>query len=231
MQPKTIVLGVRDDKYQSRNRQGSFPVTSNLTIEHILKQGERLLKEYISERRGSIGYVTNVQLSFSGLERAEKGQQGIANFLGTGLNAGESSAAVSEVSRTISGKRKASEEIVDLTLEDENEIEVTSLSSDDLIEIRPTGPTYKCSRCEAVMSIKTTDDEDVEIARRQIEYTHARYHATQDQLIAEPRKNRTESRLLTDLPDKEKSGSTAKKLVTKSKKRKGQQQLKSFFGK
>lgn len=125
-QPKTIVLGVRDDKYNSRHRQSAFPMTNTLNIDHILKCGERLMKEYRSERKDSIGLITNLSLSFAGLERAEKGQQGIQGFFGGERTANAEASTSNAPSRRGSlappdSKGKEKQQVVDLTLEDEEE--------------------------------------------------------------------------------------------------------------
>lgn len=174
VQPKTIVLGVRDDKYQSRSRQAAFPVTNSLTIDYVLKCGEKLMKEYIAERHG-IGAITNLQLSFSGLERAERGQQGIQGFFNPG-NAGMSAARASPVpTSTISlsskalGKRKAEETFVDLTLSDDDidvaeqvEVKPRSLSR---VEEKPLPNENGHGRSRSVASTISDDDgsSDIEI--------------------------------------------------------------------
>lgn len=141
------MLGVRDEKFKSRNRQASFPITNHLSIDYILKQGEKLMREYESERKNGLGFITNLQLSFAGLERAEKGQQAIAGFFGNGPvesssslkmarnpsndrrpDAGSSSGPPGNI-----GKRRtatSSESVVDLTL-DEDDILLEDASEDN----------------------------------------------------------------------------------------------------
>lgn len=199
-------------------------MTSNLTIEHILKQGERLLKEYMGERKGNLGYVTNVQLSFFGLERAEKGQQGIANFLGTGSTLHDDLAPGLQVSEKMLGKRKASEEVVDLTLEDEaSEVWSCHSSNDDFSEIQPTGPIYTCSRCNAVISIKASESETLASAEERIKRMHMLHHADQDNLAKERKRSRAK-------PDRHKTLHKERDENKALRKRKGQPPLKTFFG-
>lgn len=212
-QPKNIVFGARDEKYQTRHRQAAFPMTSNLSIDYITKAGDRLLKELLGERKGGLGKITNLSLSFSGLEKAEKGQQGISAFLGAGKKAageaekrpspqnsggkGASSASASNsqpLSDKALGKRKAeaSEDgPVDLTLDGSSDVEQGKTSSvsrsvveesdddDDLIEVEPTGPVYRCAVCNAVMSVKPANGESLEQATEGVAKRHSEWHEAQ----------------------------------------------------
>jgi len=109
VQPKTITFTHRSPTFVIRSHQSSFPYTSNLTISYIFRQAEKLLRIALStavpEKNGvtsstsngkganevvnnetKIGPFGNVQLSFSGLERLEEGQKGIAGFFAASSN-------------------------------------------------------------------------------------------------------------------------------------------------
>lgn len=240
LQPKTIVLGVRDERFQTRHRQAAFPATNSLTIDHILKQGERLMKEFMSERKGKVGLVGNLSLSFAGLERAERGQQAIQGFFGA--NGANTSRAGSEVpmSKKAAGKRKASDDMVDLTLESSDIEEAKpqvgtpstpdrlgSTDSDDIAEVKPDGPVYQCERCGAVISLQYAaaagGDEagGTDTAKQVAKEKHENWHAEQDTLQKQPQKKKVK---------REESTAAASTLQKKIRK-KGQQKLKSFFKK
>jgi hypothetical protein len=189
-----------------------------LSIDYILKLGERLIKEYGADRKNGMGQITNLQLSFSGLERAERGQQGIAGFLGGASR--DSPAPVTQVSEKALGKRKASEDIVDLTLDgDDSEAESAS-SSDDFAEIEPVGPVYRCRDCGAVISISTVNGEALAEATKRIANMHSEWHA---------KRKATESKQTGKRMKEGKKGVEGTKKIKK--KRKGQQKLNSFFAK
>lgn len=238
-QPKTIVLGVRDEKFQTRHRQAAFPATNTLTIDHILKQGERLIKEYMSERHSKIGLIGNLSLSFAGLERAEKGQQAIQGFFGSNgaSTSREGSAPSSEaISKKALGKRKAIDDPVDLTLDSSDIEEVRQLGNgrangrasstddqDEICEIQPDGPIYRCERCGAIISLPVgaTDDEEgsTGYAMQATREKHEKWHAEQDALPHQQQKK---------IKREVSAGPSTQKRV---KKKKGQQKLKAFFKK
>lgn len=88
-QPKTITFTHRSPTFVIRSHQIPFPFTSNLTINYILRHAEKLFRTAIGTQTSTgppptfetpIGPYSNVQLSFSGLERLEEGQRGIEGF-------------------------------------------------------------------------------------------------------------------------------------------------------
>jgi hypothetical protein len=84
-QPKTICLHFRSDAYVSRARQAAFPYTTSFSSDYILKRADRLLREFVAEKKGggiTFPACTNLALTFQGLERQERGQKGIEGFLG-----------------------------------------------------------------------------------------------------------------------------------------------------
>ncbi|GAA5864259.1 hypothetical protein JCM3774_001272 [Rhodotorula dairenensis] len=86
--PKTITFTHRSPQFVIRSHQAPFPFTSNLSRAYILKAGEKLFRTAIgagqaTERvtdQTAIGPYSNLQLSFSGLEKLEGGQRGIEGF-------------------------------------------------------------------------------------------------------------------------------------------------------
>jgi hypothetical protein len=252
MQPKTIVLGVRDDKYQSRSRQAAFPVTNSLTIDYILKCGEKLMKEYIAERHG-IGAITNLQLSFSGLERAERGQQGIQGFFNPG-NTGNLVARASPVPPSIKspsskalGKRKAEDTFVDLTLTDEDlsEQDVDTSRSVSTVQVKSlvNGNGHERSRSAASTISDDDDSSDIEIVEtapvgpvyqcpRCAAIISLQADESGDLVAARKRAEKVHK----EWHERYAAGNVAPKKAAKDKppkkkKRKGQQKLKSFFKK
>ncbi|KAL7008241.1 N-acetyltransferase eso1 [Cystobasidiomycetes sp. EMM_F5] len=220
----------------TRHKQTNFPMTANLTVDYISGFGERLLKEFMSERNDK-WRISIMSLSFSGLERVEKGQKGIQRFFGAngnniaGIDRGSPAPSDSE---KLLGKRKQSEEVVDLTLGDptseaepidnltipvnnaNGEAGQTLLTDDededdDLLEVQPTGPVFKCPRCNGYVSITPLPGEQMSTATVRVEKAHIAKHIQADSVQAAARSTMT------------------KKPSTK--KRKGQQKLKSFFTK
>lgn len=129
------------------------------------------MKEYVTERHG-MGIVTNLQLSFSGLERAERGQRGIQGFFNNG-NAGPSSArgspapAPATLSKKALGKRKADNAIVDLTLDDgdsgeEEQVRSRSLSREEK-PVKKSANGHQRSRSAPSTISDDEGDSDIEI--------------------------------------------------------------------
>lgn len=122
------------------------------------------MKEYIAERHG-MGIITNLQLSFSGLERAEKGQQGIQGFFNAG-NAGPSSARASPVpapapiSRKALGKRKATSAVVDLTLDEDDSDEALETVSPGMNRGDRESTAGGHQRSKSAASTISDDNED-----------------------------------------------------------------------
>lgn len=101
MQPKTITFTHRSPTFVIRSHQAPFPFTSNLTIAYILKAGEKLFRTAIGAGQSTeritnettIGPYSNLQLSFSGLEKLEGGQRGIEGFFSAAATAESTSGA------------------------------------------------------------------------------------------------------------------------------------------
>ncbi|CEQ42593.1 SPOSA6832_04423 [Sporobolomyces salmonicolor] len=88
--PKTITFTHRSAAYVVRSHQSAFPFTSALSIAYIFRAAEKLLRTATGADKApasfgpetSVGPYSNIQLSFSGLERLEEGQKGIDGFFG-----------------------------------------------------------------------------------------------------------------------------------------------------
>ncbi|GAA5820482.1 hypothetical protein JCM3770_005545 [Rhodotorula araucariae] len=88
--PKTITFTHRSPSFIIRSHQAPFPFTSSLSIAYILRAAEKLLRVALGPSPSSssggpapespVGPYSNIQLSFSGLERLEDGQRGIEGF-------------------------------------------------------------------------------------------------------------------------------------------------------
>ncbi|KAI0806104.1 hypothetical protein BC629DRAFT_1732729 [Irpex lacteus] len=82
--PKSIVLHVRQSYDSFRSKQAPFPFTRDITVDGIANAGDKLWKELVgtdSTRKAPLK-VTNLSLSFSGIESMETGQRMIEGFLG-----------------------------------------------------------------------------------------------------------------------------------------------------
>ncbi|GAA5820714.1 hypothetical protein JCM11251_003125 [Rhodosporidiobolus azoricus] len=91
--PKTITFTHRSPQFVIRSHQAPFPFTSTPSALYILKHGEKLVRIAMGgttpanpsisvPKETKIGPYSNIQLSFSGLERLEEGQRGIEGFFG-----------------------------------------------------------------------------------------------------------------------------------------------------
>ncbi|BGP25082.1 DNA polymeraseeta subunit [Rhodotorula toruloides] len=112
--PKTITFTHRSPTFVIRSHQIPFPFTSNLTISYILRHAEKLFRAAIGSHTSTgppptsetpIGPYSNIQLSFSGLERLEDGQRGIEGFFAAQTTNGASAQAAAEKEK----KRKEQE--------------------------------------------------------------------------------------------------------------------------
>jgi len=80
--PKSIVLHVRQGYETSRSKQAPFPFNREVTVDLIASAGDKLWKELVGTEnsRSTPMKITNVQLSFSGIDSMEAGQQNIEGF-------------------------------------------------------------------------------------------------------------------------------------------------------
>lgn len=205
-----------ENRWSNRTRQAPFPPTTTLTLDYIVKCGEKLVRDFYAERKGGIGKIFIMSLSFHNLERSEKGQQGITGFLG-GSNAHRmrSQSLPPAPADITSRKRRAESAFVDLTSADTSDVEadVPILSDgqsddDDLIEVPPAGPVFTCKRCKAIIGIRQEAGEVFKEAESRIEAKHSAWHEKQDA-----------------------ARSTEIVMKKKKKMRKGQQKLNGWFTK
>ena len=144
---------MRSDTFVIRSKQTAFPYTSRLTAAYILKFAEKLFREH---RADDSPAISNLALSFQGLERTEAGQGGLERFLSNEKAAPQPS---KKRARSVTPA-----EVIDL---DDGE-------SDDLIEM-PTRQ-WACSRCKK--SFAVPDDGTGKPSRFEIE--HADEHFARD---------------------------------------------------
>ncbi|BGO91840.1 hypothetical protein NBRC10512_007638 [Rhodotorula toruloides] len=114
--PKTITFTHRSPTFVIHSHQIPFPFTSTLTINYILRHAEKLFRTAIGAQTSTgppptaetpIGPYSNVQLSFSGLERLEEGQRGIEGFFAAKMAKGASAQGSGEKEK----KRKEKEAV------------------------------------------------------------------------------------------------------------------------
>ncbi|THH26302.1 hypothetical protein EUX98_g7885 [Antrodiella citrinella] len=86
--PKSIVLHVRQGYETSRSKQAPFPFSRDITVDLIASAGDKLWKELVgtNDERTTPFKITNVQLSFLGINSMEIGQRNIEGFFPTGVH-------------------------------------------------------------------------------------------------------------------------------------------------
>lgn len=182
--PKTLALHHRSENYVTKTRQAPFPFTSNLTAEGILKLGEKILRDFIGERKAGqnteLGGCTNLSLQFQSLERQESGQRGIEGFFAGGR------------SPTKAGKRKA--EPPDLLLVDDGDLPQPSKKSKPptpvLVEESKSITSkvkFTCPKCSKLIMTVITHDADAEDVKsvkadalKRLKDEHADFHFARD---------------------------------------------------
>jgi DNA polymerase eta len=80
--PKTLVLSTRNSGEAGRSRQAPFPFTRDLSPEYIVKHARKLWDEAMGTTKGY--KLSNIGISFTGLEKLEEGQRGIEGFFSVG---------------------------------------------------------------------------------------------------------------------------------------------------
>jgi DNA polymerase eta len=266
LQPKTITFTHRSADYVIRSHQMAFPFTSRLDIAYINKFGDRLLRTAIGEKiqtlgpDSKIGPYSNIQLSFSGMEKLEEGQKGIERFF--------SQQAVTENKRPAahpqdgpSKKLKtrpysnAPENQVLVIDEDEETIDSDVPDSNSgafaASDVPPALPKATCDLCSKTLEIPSHtaralapafDQEAVANALRKEQEEHADWHVARAILEAD----RHRSRFGSHSGRSSKSAQSDKGKKTKGKdklaqpaaatlskvpaSKAGQQSLRSFFG-
>ncbi|GAA5902637.1 hypothetical protein JCM6882_009339 [Rhodosporidiobolus microsporus] len=115
--PKTITFTHRSPQFVIRSHQAPFPYTSSPSASYILKHGEKLVRIAMGgttptapsvqlPKETKIGPYSNIQLSFSGLERLEEGQRGIEGFFAAAGAMGQKP-KVSSANEDVKGKKRA----------------------------------------------------------------------------------------------------------------------------
>lgn len=195
-----------------------------------------------------IGPYSNIQLSFSGLEKLEEGQKGIERFFSAGpvkrapeMTRDGSGSGDGLKRRKIDEEQKVDEETLTLSEDDDAPIKVDDGSADTT----PDLPTFDCTRCKKTISIPSAaaaqlapdyDDDKIQAALQREKDEHADYHFARDMLEKERSKGRKElgvggkkgsagtlSKSSGSSKPKAKGGGEGKKQKS------GQQSLTSFF--
>ena len=225
--PKTLALHHRSENYVTKTRQAPFPFTSNLTAEGILKLGEKILRDFIGERKAGqnteLGGCTNLSLQFQSLERQESGQRGIEGFFAGGA------------SPTKTSKRKAEPPDSPVpSLIDDSDLPQPSKRSKaptpiPIEEAQPKSITSKvkftCSRCSKLIKTVITHDSDADDVKqlkaealKRLKEEHSDFHFARD-LMQDQRiivggstngKDSVKARKDKAGPDKAASGSNSK---------------------
>ncbi|TCD64901.1 DNA-directed DNA polymerase eta rad30 [Steccherinum ochraceum] len=85
--PKTIVLGIGQGYEAFRSKQAPSPfMARDITVDYIASAGDRLWRELVGTEtpRRTPFKITNVSMSFSGIDSMESGQRGIEGFFKSG---------------------------------------------------------------------------------------------------------------------------------------------------
>ncbi|EMD33547.1 hypothetical protein CERSUDRAFT_57122 [Gelatoporia subvermispora B] len=171
--PKTIVLHVRQGYDSFRSKQAAFPFTRNVTVDVIAAAGDKLWKELVgtdSSRTAPIK-ITNVQLSFTGIELSEAGQRNIEGFLKARppVSGGSLSSAPPSGLKRKRGARERSESL-----------EVPQGSS----STRRSKSTFVCDRCGKRVTLADADASAGNAIRQEalarLRVEHDDFHFAQD---------------------------------------------------
>ncbi|BGP48674.1 N-acetyltransferase eso1 [Rhodotorula kratochvilovae] len=185
--PKTITFTHRSPSFIIRSHQAPFPFTSSLSIAYILRAAEKLLRVALGPSASTaaapvpespVGPYSNIQLSFSGLERLEDGQRGIEGF----FSAQQARAAASPVAaaervkeegacsaagakekapkRPRAREKRARDPTIELQADGTEALVLSSSSSPSPSPPPPRAakrprslPTHTCARCKRVLAI------------------------------------------------------------------------------
>ncbi|KAJ3486834.1 hypothetical protein NLI96_g3957 [Meripilus lineatus] len=128
--PKSIVLHARQGYETGRSKQMPFPFTRDITVDVIASYGDKLWKELVGtdDKRSNPMKITNVSLSFSGIDAMEAGQQIIEGFF---KPQSTDQGRTSETNVSLKRKREKGEEIL------ESDIEIDEGHRNDESDIRP----------------------------------------------------------------------------------------------
>ncbi|KAI0090250.1 hypothetical protein BDY19DRAFT_1055961 [Irpex rosettiformis] len=167
--PKSIVLHVRQSYDSFRSKQALFPFTRDITVDIIAHAGNKLWKELAGTdaTRKTPMKITNLSLSFSGIESAETGQRMIEGFFaGAGKEISKGSDSGSGSPRKPEGKRKRSDEVDDEDVEPSRRyaghIEEDKVARGNRETLQTATNhledqfAYTCSRCGCRLSLPTS---------------------------------------------------------------------------
>ncbi|KAH8100816.1 DNA/RNA polymerase [Cristinia sonorae] len=99
--PKSIVLHIRQGYETSRSKQAPFPFSREITVDLVASAGDKLWKDLVGAEgsRKTPFKITNVQLSFSGIESMAPGQRSIEGFFKDSHGVGPSTPSKSKRKR------------------------------------------------------------------------------------------------------------------------------------
>lgn len=252
-QPKTITFTHRSANYVIRSHQAAFPFTSRLDIPYIIRFGEKLLQIAIGAGDKltaigpdtKIGPYSNIQLSFSGLEKLEEGQKGIEGF----FTAGPSKPVKREKDDATESKakrRKVDDDAQDRQEKDEatTEQETLILPSSPPPDPALSLPTFTCPKCSKTISLPSSavdslrpgfDLSAAALLLQKEKDEHSDFHFARDMMEQERKKTfaSTTKGGAKGGATKSAGGKSGKGSSTKAPSKptgKGQQSLTSFFG-
>lgn len=203
MQPKSICLHFRNDKFVSKARQGAFPFTSSLTSEYILRHAEKLLKEFAEEREragAGFGKCTNLSVQLQSLERIEKGQKGIQAFLasstasdlagrdGSSLTGQHDKRCFAANADATTGSDPISKRRKMATCHEEEPLPPKRTSIDISVTppVKQTSVSFRCSRCKEEVIAECPADTQQKDALRRVRQVHNDEHYARE-VLAEGR--------------------------------------------
>ncbi|KAI0067378.1 DNA/RNA polymerase [Artomyces pyxidatus] len=221
--PKSIVLHVRHGYEPPRSRQTPFPFVRNVTVDVIAGFADKLWKELVGGGKdGSTPIkITNIALTFTGLEAVEVGQQSIEGFFQSG-QAGPSKPPSKPPSHSsMKRKNNASPERRHKSLWPPD-------SDSTLMPGSPSAPTsgndlteshrYVCPRCHVRLDfpdddVGTMDPNEREAALARMRLEHDDFHFAQD--LAQGGDGSGGLRLASVRPHKRKKTETTKEGIAK----------------
>ncbi|TFK27153.1 DNA polymerase eta [Coprinopsis marcescibilis] len=164
--PKTLVLHARKGYESSRSKQAPFPYTREVTVDIIAAAGDKLWKELVGTSTQM--NVTNVQLSFTGIDFAEAGQKTIEGFF-----------------KPTSKRQRDSAELTDFNTQ--AEVGQPESSAGDAKEDSATDiiVSHTCTRCKKTLSLnlelsRFKDSEEQKTAIAALIMEHDDWHFAQD---------------------------------------------------
>ncbi|TDL25593.1 DNA/RNA polymerase [Rickenella mellea] len=175
--PKSLVLHVRQGYDSFKSKQAAFPFSRNVTVDVIAHAGDKLWRELVgtdASYKGNGMKITNVQLSFTGIEIMESGQRGIEGFLGARDGSGEKRKWEESPKKSNASASRAQ------SVEKRDVVGVESASNDH---------SFPCPRCKKAIKIppiashssaSDAADEEVQHAIGLAKQEHDDWHFAQD---------------------------------------------------